>query len=140
MAAAERWARHRREIADLTLRDAMTIGSAQALALIPGVSRSGSTLATALILGMKRDEAARFSFLLSIPAVAAAGVYEMRQAASDLGQAGLLPLLVGTLVAGVVGYASIAWLIRFLGTRSTLPFVVYRVGLGIFLLAWLAVH
>jgi undecaprenyl-diphosphatase len=140
MAAAEKWASHRREIPDLTLKDAMAIGTAQALALIPGVSRSGSTLSAALLLGMKRDEAARYSFLLSIPAVAAAGVYEMRKAVGDLGTTGVLPLVVGTLVAGMVGYASIAWLIRFLGTRSTLPFVIYRVGLGVFLLVWLALH
>ena len=129
---AERMAEHRRTMASLGLRDALVVGGAQALALVPGASRSGVTLTAALFCGMKRDDAARFSFLLSIPAVLAAGVFEMKDAVASptLGTSGLGAVLVGTVAAFVVGYVSIAWLLRFLRTRTTLPFVVYRVIVG----------
>ncbi len=141
--AVERVARRQRFLDSLTLRDALWVGCAQALAIVPGVSRSGATLAAALLIGLRRDEAARFSFLLSIPAVAAAGLFELRKAGRDMGQAGWLPILVATVVAGVVGYATIAWLIRFLKTRSLVPFAYYRIALGVVLLGlvfsgWLA--
>ena len=110
----------------------------QACALVPGVSRSGSTITAALLLGLARPDAARFSFLLSVPAVAAAGIFEMKDAAHDLGSTGLGPLVVATLVAGVTGYASIAWLLRFLRTRSLVGFAVYRVLLGVALFGMLA--
>jgi undecaprenyl-diphosphatase len=119
-----------RTMEEMTLRDALLIGLGQACALIPGVSRSGATIITALLVGLARPDAARFSFLLSIPAVAAAGIFELRDAAHELGSAGLAPLLVGTVVAFVTGYASIAWLLRFLRTRSLAGFAVYRVLLG----------
>jgi undecaprenyl-diphosphatase len=119
-----------RTIAEVTLRDALLIGLGQACALVPGVSRSGATIITALLLGFARPDAARFSFLLSIPAVAAAGVFELKDAAHDLGSAGLAPLAIATAVACVTGYATIAWLLRFLRTRSLVGFAVYRVLLG----------
>lgn len=133
MHAADRLGTQRRSIRDMSFKDALLIGAAQACALVPGVSRSGSTLSAALALGLTRSEAARFSFLLSIPAIGAAGVFEMKDAVNELGADALPALAVGTATAFVVGYAAIAWLIRFLGSRSTLPFVVYRVlaGLGI---------
>src|SRR4051794_24310972 len=133
MAIVERRARHDRQFDDLTLRDALLIGLAQSLALIPGVSRSGITLACAMGLGLRRDAAARFSFLLSVPAVAAAGVFELPKVLRTPGLAGT-PLFVGVAVAAVSGYLSIAWLLRFLRTRTTLPFVIYRVALGVALL------
>jgi undecaprenyl-diphosphatase len=133
MVIVERSARHRREIDDLTWRDALLIGLGQALALIPGVSRSGITLVCAMGLGLRRDAAARFSFLLSVPAVTAAGVFELPKvlAAPELSGA---PLLVGMLLAAISGYLSIAWLLRFLRTRTTIVFVLYRVALGAALL------
>ncbi len=132
----ERRAAHRRAFTDITLRDAVIVGCAQALALVPGVSRSGITLLAAMSLGLERAAAARFSFLLSIPAIAGAGVFEMKHVLHS--SAAGLPLAVGLVVAAVTGYASIAWLLRFLRTRTTLPFVAYRIVLGAALLALFA--
>jgi len=125
----------RRAAASITLRDAVIVGLAQACALVPGVSRSGSTMAAALFLGLTRPDAARFSFLLGIPAIGAAGLYELRGVIDDLGAEAWAPIAVGTGVAAVSGYASIAWLLRFLGRRSFTPFVIYRIALAIILAA-----
>jgi undecaprenyl-diphosphatase len=130
-------AARRRGIDDLTLSDAVWIGLGQALALIPGVSRSGITIVGGMAVGLRREAAARFSFLLSVPAVAAAGVFELPKVLRTPGLAGA-PLVVGLLVAAVSGYLSIAWLLRFLRTRTTFPFVVYRVLLGAALLIGVA--
>ncbi|MFL5305240.1 MAG: undecaprenyl-diphosphatase UppP [Polyangia bacterium] len=137
LAVVERRARHVREFDEITLRDALLIGCAQAFAIIPGVSRSGSTLMAAMALGLKREAAARFSFLLSVPVVAAAGIFEMPKVlrAHDLQGS---TLVIGLIAAAVSGYASIAWLLRFLRARSTIPFIVYRVILGLALIAMLA--
>ncbi|HEY3359067.1 MAG TPA: undecaprenyl-diphosphatase UppP [Polyangia bacterium] len=137
---AERLARHRRDLASVGIKDALVIGAAQALALIPGVSRSGVTLTAALFMGLRRDDAARYSFLLSVPAVLAAAIFEMKDAVRSptLTQNGIGVILVGTAAAFVVGYASIAWLMRFLRTRTTLPFVAYRVALGAAIIGLLA--
>lgn len=128
--AADRHDGRGRRLHDLRLGDALIVGAAQALALVPGVSRSGATIAAALFVGMRRDDAARFSFLLSIPAIAAAGLFELPDAVRNLGAEAAAPLAVGTAVAALTGYASIAWLLRHLRTRSLSPFVVYRIGLG----------
>ena len=133
MFVVDRRAGQRRDLADIVLRDAVIIGLAQVLALVPGVSRSGITLVAGMALGFRRDAAARFSFLLSVPAVAAAGVFELPKVLHGAGD-NLAPLLVGLAVAAVSGYASIAWLLRFLRTRPTTLFVVYRIGLGALLL------
>jgi undecaprenyl-diphosphatase len=139
LAWAERAARHSRDMDDIRLRDALIIGCAQALALIPGVSRSGITLVAALAIGLRRDAAARFSFLLGVPAIAAAGVFELKPLlkAHDTNVAALA---IGLLAAAVSGYISIAWLLRYLRARTTMPFVVYRIALGALLLALLASH
>lgn len=121
---------------DLTWIDAIWIGLAQACALVPGVSRSGATICMALVVGMSRSEAARYSFLLGIPAIAGAGIFEARDALAA-GDDAIAPLLVGTVVAAVSGYASIAWLMRFLATRRLAPFAVYRGALAAVLLALL---
>lgn len=113
--------------------DALLIGLAQAAAVMPGVSRSGATICMALMLGMTRTDAARFSFLLSIPAVAGAGIFEVKDAVDHMEQLGANPLLslaIGTVVSGVVGYASIAWFLRWLGTRRMHIFGVYRMAVG----------
>lgn len=119
----------------ITLFDAMLIGLAQTCALVPGVSRSGATIAMALFLGLRRDDAAKFSFLLGVPAIAGAGIFEVKDAMSQLGQDAWLPLLVGTTTAAISGYLSIAWLLRFLGKRSIASFGAYRIVLGVVILA-----
>jgi undecaprenyl-diphosphatase len=127
---AEKIARHVRNIGDLRLRDALIIGCAQALALIPGSSRSGTTITAGLFLGLTRPAAARFSFLLSIPAVFASGAHEMMQIDPSTFTFGTVHLVVGTLVAAVSGYAAIAWLLRYLSSHTALAFVWYRIALG----------
>jgi undecaprenyl-diphosphatase len=115
------------------MRDAIAIGFGQALALIPGVSRSGSTITVGLLLGFDRESAARLSFLLSVPAVVLSGLYQLGDAL-DADQ-GLGTLLVATFFAFVSGYAAIAGLLRFLAGHTTYVFVAYRVVLGVVVLA-----
>jgi undecaprenyl-diphosphatase len=136
LAVVERVAKHRRTIEELVLRDAVLIGCAQALALVPGVSRSGITILAALVIGFRRDAAARFSFLLSIPAIAGAGLFEMKHLLHESGS--MVPLGIGLLASTVTGYAAIAWLLRFLRTRTMTPFIVYRIALGLLIIALLA--
>jgi len=124
---AERVGSKRRGMEDLTLKDSLAVGFAQVLALIPGASRSGSTIMGGLFAGEKRETAARFSFLLSIPAIAASGLLELKEALHKLPQGSGPQLVVATLVACVVGYASIWFLLRFLRTHSTGVFIAYRV-------------
>jgi undecaprenyl-diphosphatase len=132
----ERAATRKRVFDSIVMRDVIIIGCAQALALIPGVSRSGITLLAAMALGLQRDAAARFSFLLSVPAVAAAGIFELPSVlkAKDISGGALM---IGLLAAAISGYASIYWLLRFLRTRTTFPFVAYRVVLGVAIFALL---
>jgi undecaprenyl-diphosphatase len=140
LAVVEKKARHVRAFDQITLGDAFMIGCAQAFAVIPGVSRSGSTLMAAMALGFTREASARFSFLLSVPIVAAAGVFEMPKVVKAIHAHALggSTLALGLLAAAVAGYASIAWLLRFLRARSTLPFIVYRIALGLVLIGMLA--
>jgi len=130
--AAERVARHDRPLERITTRDGVVIGVAQALALVPGVSRSGATLTAGLFLGFDRPSAARYSFLLSVPAVVLSGLLEFGSIldGSDGEHVGLGSLALATFLAFVVGYASIAFLLRYLARHSTIMFVVYRVALG----------
>jgi undecaprenyl-diphosphatase len=140
MWAIDRQADGKRGIDGLTLRDALLVGLAQTLALVPGVSRSGATICMALLLGFARSDAARFSFLLSIPAVAGAGILEAPKAFHELGRDALAPILVGIGVAFVVGYLTISWLIRWLGSHQLVGFAAYRVMLGLALIGGLASH
>lgn len=130
---AELAGRKQRVVADLTLRDGLIMGGAQALALIPGVSRSGGTISAGLFLGLTREAAARFSFLLAIPAVVLAGVVNIPDIVNP-GGAGSTPsvlqTVVATAVAFVLGYLSIALLLRYVARHSLLVFVVYRIALG----------
>jgi undecaprenyl-diphosphatase len=119
----------------LRISDALAVGSAQVLALIPGSSRSGSTIMGGLFAGQTRETAARFSFLLSIPAIAASGLLELREAIEKLPAGSYGALIVATIVSGAVGYASIWFLLRFLRTHSTGVFIVYRVIVGAAILA-----
>ncbi|HEY9405435.1 MAG TPA: undecaprenyl-diphosphate phosphatase [Pyrinomonadaceae bacterium] len=138
LALAERVGKRRREMKELGLRDALAVGGAQVLALIPGASRSGSTIMGGLFAGETRETAARFSFLLSIPAIAASGLLELREAVEKLPAGSALPLVVATVVSGIVGYASIWFLLRFLRTHSTGIFIGYRLVVGAAILLLLA--
>jgi undecaprenyl-diphosphatase len=126
----ERRASHQRTLADMRWSDGILVGVWQALALIPGASRSGTTITGALSLGLRREDAARYSFLLSIPATTLAGVFELKHLLEATERPSAVALWTGTLVAFVSGMAAIAWLLRFLRTHSTLLFVGYRVALG----------
>ena len=126
------------DMSQLTIRDALAVGCAQVLSLIPGSSRSGSTIMGGLFAGQTRETAARFSFLLSIPAIAASGLLELNEAIEKLPPGSYGALIVATVVSGAVGYASIWFLLRFLRTHSTGVFIVYRVIVGAAILAALA--
>ncbi|MDQ3749929.1 MAG: undecaprenyl-diphosphatase UppP [Acidobacteriota bacterium] len=137
LAFAELVGKRRKEIKDFGLLDAIVVGFAQVLALIPGASRSGSTIMSGLFVGQKREAAARFSFLLSIPAITASGLLQLREAWTLLPQESFMPLIVGTIVSGIVGYLSIWFLIAFLRKRSTAIFIAYRIVLGVIILVLL---
>jgi undecaprenyl-diphosphatase len=129
---ADRVGRHERDIDQLSPRDGVLIGLAQSLSLVPGVSRSGATMSAGLLLGLQRQAAARFSFLLAIPAVVASGLFELKDVVSGDKHVNTSAFNVGvaTVVAFFVGYAAIAWLLRYLATHSVNIFVIYRVLLG----------
>ena len=122
----------------LNLRDALLMGFAQALALIPGVSRSGATLSMGRFLGYDRETATRYAFLLAIPAVIGAGVFELKEIPHGDNLYGWGPTIVATVVSFVVGYAAIAWLLKYVTTHSYTPFVLYRIALGSLTLALVA--
>ncbi len=134
---AERTGKRDRDEEEINTKDAIAVGTAQALALIPGVSRSGSTITAGLFRGLDRVAAARFSFLLSIPAVVASGLFEARKI-GDANAPGIGVTVVATLIAFVVGLASIAWLLRFVARHSTYVFIGYRILLGAFVIVLLA--
>lgn len=135
---AEKTSRKEKDFSRITVKDGIIIGLAQALALIPGSSRSGVTITAGLFAGLKREAAARYSFLLSIPAIALSGLYELYKERALLLNENLLSLTVATVVSGIVGYMSIAFLITFLKTRSNLIFIVYRIILGLIILILLS--
>jgi undecaprenyl-diphosphatase len=127
---ADRVGRASRTIDDLTWRDAVLLGLAQAAALVPGVSRSGATISMARFLGYERAAATRYAFLLAIPAVVGAGLFELQEIPGGSNAYGVMPTIVGTVVAFGVGLAVIHWLLKYVSTHSFLPFVLYRIGLG----------
>ena len=137
LAIAEMVGSKRKEVKDLGLIDAIFVGFSQVLALMPGASRSGSTIMGGLFAGQKREAAARFSFLLSIPAITASGLLELREAIEILPRESFVPLLVGTIVSAIVGYLSIWFLLAFLRKNSTAGFIVYRILLGVIILGLL---
>ena len=137
LSLAELVGKQRKEIRHLGMLDAIVVGFAQVLALVPGASRSGSTIMGGLFAGQTRETAARFSFLLSIPAITAAGLLQLREAWTIMPDDSFMPLLVATLVSGIVGYLSIWFLLAFLRRNSTFIFIVYRVALGIVILTLL---
>jgi undecaprenyl-diphosphatase len=127
---AERIGQQRKEMEHIRFREALIVGLTQVFALIPGSSRSGTTITGALLAGMTRQTAARFSFLLSIPAIGASGLLELKEALHLLNDTSLTNLIVATLVSMVVGYVSIAFLLNYLRQHTTSVFVVYRLLLG----------
>jgi undecaprenyl-diphosphatase len=139
LGVADHFGRKEKEIKDLNLKSGLIFGLGQALALIPGVSRSGGTITVGRMMGFTREAAARYSFLLAIPAVLASGVYQFLKSYQDLPTDLLLGTVFATLVSGVSGYLVIAWLLRYLVRGSFLPFVIWRVGVGSLLLIGLSV-
>ncbi|QZY27652.1 undecaprenyl-diphosphate phosphatase [Nocardioides coralli] len=130
LGVADRVSADRKKIKNLTLRDAILMGCAQACALVPGVSRSGATISMGRFLGYEREAATRYAFLLAVPAVVGAGLFELREIPNGDNAYGWGPTVVATVVSFVVGYAAIAWLLRYISTHSYTPFVLYRVVLG----------
>lgn len=130
LSIAEYVGKQRKEMRHLGLVDAIVVGLAQVLALMPGASRSGTTITGGLLAGQKRETAARFSFLLSIPAITASGLLELRKAIHILPSDSFTPLIVATIVSGIVGYLSIWFLLSFLKRNSTAIFIIYRLLLG----------
>lgn len=141
LAVADTWGKKTRDLSSLTVPHGLLYGFAQTLALVPGVSRSGATIAMGRSLGYDRVSATRYSFLLAIPAVMGSGLYELNtalQGSAVFGPFSLLETAVATVIAFGVGLAVIAWLMRYIRTRSFMPFVIYRVTLGSVLLVLLA--
>ncbi|MFG2894228.1 undecaprenyl-diphosphate phosphatase [Streptomyces sp. NPDC048248] len=128
--------KQRKSLDDLNVRDGLLYGVCQAMALIPGVSRSGATISGGLLMGYTRESAARYSFLLAIPAVLASGAYELKDAGE--GHVSWGPTIFATIIAFVVGYVVIAWFMKFISSKSFMPFVIYRILLGIVLFALVA--
>jgi len=137
---ADHRGRKDRNLEDLTVRHGLAYGVAQSLALIPGVSRSGATIAMGRLLGYRREAALRYSFLLAIPAVLGSGAYELLQAIQEPTSTvfSLGETFVATVIAFITGYAVIAWLMKFVQTKSFMPFVIYRITLGTIVLVLLA--
>jgi len=134
LAIAEKVANFKKDLKDISVLDSFLIGIAQTFALIPGSSRSGTTITGGLFLGLKRDVAARFSFLLSIPAVLASGLFELYHSLKYLTADMSLNLVVATIVSGISGYIAIDFLLKYLKKHSTFLFVYYRIAAGIFIL------
>jgi len=137
---ADRVGRSQKDLTTLNARDGLIYGFAQSLALIPGVSRSGATIALGRFLGYKREAALRYSFLLALPAVFGSGLYELKKALGDSSVSvySMPEILIATVTAFIIGYAVIAWLMKYISTKSFTPFVIYRVVLGSALLVALA--
>ena len=136
LALAELVGRRRRQLEQVMPRDGLLVGVAQMLAIVPGVSRSGSTLTASLFDGWKRPAAARFSFLLGIPAIVLAGLVELKDALHSDAVGGPIPMLVGVISAALVSWWAIGWLLRFLQSNSTWLFVGYRLVFGLSILLW----
>ncbi len=137
LALADKFSSRRKELASMTIKDGILLGFAQAMALVPGVSRSGGTITAGLMLGYTRETAARISFLLAIPAIMGSGFYRLLSDSSADTQVGALPLLVATVTAFVVGYAVIVWFLKLVQTKTYTVFVVYRLVLAGVLVALL---
>ncbi|MEO8231955.1 MAG: undecaprenyl-diphosphatase UppP [Ignavibacteriota bacterium] len=134
LALAEKTARFKKDLKDITLMDSILIGLAQAVALIPGSSRSGTTITGGLFLGLKRDVAARFSFLLSVPAVLASGLLQLKESLEYINYDMAVNIIIATIVSGICGYLAIDFLLKFLKKNTTFVFIFYRIALGVLIL------
>ncbi|MCZ7609402.1 MAG: undecaprenyl-diphosphatase UppP [Ignavibacterium sp.] len=134
LAAAEKTAGFKKDMKDITLFDSIMIGIAQAVALIPGSSRSGTTITGGLFLGLKRDIAARFSFLLSVPAVLASGLLQLKESLAFINFDIAINLIIATLISGISGYLAIDFLLKYLKKNTTFVFIFYRIALGVLIL------
>ncbi|PKL87872.1 MAG: undecaprenyl-diphosphatase UppP [Ignavibacteriae bacterium HGW-Ignavibacteriae-2] len=134
LALAEKKGTFKKDLTMVTWKSALIVGFAQSLALIPGSSRSGTTITAAMFLGFKRETAARFSFLLSVPAILGSGLLEFYHALHYLDKDGLLILLIATIVSAVSGYLTIAFLLNYLKKHSTYVFVIYRITVGLIII------
>lgn len=135
LALSEKLSKHERDFQKLSIKDGILMGIAQCLALIPGVSRSGSTITAGLFLNLQRATAARFSFLLGIPAITLAGLVELKEVfVGDFDSTSIISLIVGLISSGIFSYLSIAWLIRYLQRQNTWVFVWYRLAFGVIIL------
>jgi undecaprenyl-diphosphatase len=137
LAIAEKTAKFKKNIEDITIKDSLIVGVAQAFALIPGASRSGTTITGGLFVGLKRDVAARFSFLLSIPAIFGSGMLQLFEALKYVDNAMIMNLIMATIFAGISGYAAIDFLLKYLKKHSTFLFINYRIVLGLIILGLL---
>jgi undecaprenyl-diphosphatase len=134
LALAEKIAKFKKDLGDITILDSLIIGIAQAISLIPGSSRSGTTITAGLFVGLNREAAARFSFLLSVPAVLASGVLQLYEAMKFIDHNMAVNIIVATIVSGISGYLAIDFLLKYLRKNSTFIFIFYRIVLGIFIL------
>jgi undecaprenyl-diphosphatase len=139
LAGADRFGRKERTLSELSWRQGLLFGFAQALALIPGVSRSGGTITAGLLMGFTREAAARYSFLLAVPAVMASGFYQLYKSWEDGIPMGAGPTALATAIAFAVGYGVIVVFLKLVSSRSYMPFVYYRIALGVFVLGLLSV-
>ncbi|MGD8777945.1 MAG: undecaprenyl-diphosphatase UppP [Ignavibacteria bacterium] len=137
LSVAEMIGKFKKDLSKLTWLDSLLIGIAQSFALIPGSSRSGTTITAGLFLGLKRETAARFSFLLSVPAIAGSGLLELFEALEYIDSDGILKLIIATITAAISGYLTIEFLLRFLKKHSTLVFVFYRIAIGLIIIGLL---
>jgi len=140
LAYAEKKAKFNKELKDISIFDSIIIGMAQAMALIPGSSRSGTTITGGLFMGLTRESAARFSFLLSIPSVFASGMLELYEQLKFIDQSGIVNLIIATIVSGISGYAAIDFLLKYLRKNTTFVFIYYRIALGVLILILISLH
>lgn len=140
LAYAEKKAKFKKEMKDLSVFDSIVIGIAQAMALIPGSSRSGTTITGGLFMGLTRESAARFSFLLSIPSVFASGMLELYEQIKFIDQSGVVNLIIATVVSGISGYAAIDFLLKYLRKNTTFVFIYYRIALGVLILIFISLN
>lgn len=137
LALAEKVAKFKKDLKDISIIDSLIIGTAQAVSLIPGSSRAGTTITAGLFVGLKRETAARFSFLLSIPAIFASGILQLFEALKFVDQSMVVNLIVSTIVSAVSGYLAIDFLLKYLKKNSTFVFIYYRIGLGVLIIIFL---
>ncbi len=140
LAYAEKKAKFKKEMKDLSVFDSIIIGIAQAMALIPGSSRSGTTITGGLFMGFTRESAARFSFLLSIPSVFASGMLELYEQIKFIDKSGIVNLIIATIVSGISGYAAIDFLLKYLRKNTTFVFIYYRIALGVLILILISLN